>query len=208
MVRLRLRKKVAVTFLAREVHRMPFGFLPQPVHLSGLGSGTKTGGRGLESVYCMCPTVVMLRDDGCHVLFACCMLVRDSGYRCDYCMFSRSVDNVGVLWCGWCQRVLPTQKWAAFSSCPGCELAKQQLFSNSFIWHACHMISPPELHLVNDRLNVGHASSVKDFITDWWFGRYMEQGGWLVGVVVGHVAVAHDVFDKASTFLLRRVVLK
>ena len=26
-----------------------------------------------------------------------------------------------------------------------------------------HMTSPPELHLANDRLNVGHASSVKDF---------------------------------------------
>ena len=32
----------------------------------------------------------------------------------------------------------------------------------------------------------------------------MEHGGWLVDVVVGHVAVV----DKASTFLLRRVVLR
>ena len=36
----------------------------------------------------------------------------------------------------------------------------------------------------------------------------MELGGWLVDVVVGQVAVAQNVFDKASTFLLRRVVLR
>ena len=42
----------------------------------------------------------------------------------------------------------------------------------------------------------------------WLFCRYMELGGWLVDVVVGHVAVAQNVFDKASTFLLRRVVLR
>ena len=35
----------------------------------------------------------------------------------------------------------------------------------------------------------------------------MEHGGWLVDVVVGHVAVAQSVFDKASMCLLRRVVL-
>ena len=33
--------------------------------------------------------------------------------------------------------------------------------------HACHMTSPPELHLAYDHLNIGHASSVKDlFIGD------------------------------------------
>ena len=42
----------------------------------------------------------------------------------------------------------------------------------------------------------------------WWFCRYMGHGGWLVDVVVGHVAVAQSVFDKASTFPLRRVVLR
>ena len=42
----------------------------------------------------------------------------------------------------------------------------------------------------------------------WWFCRYMEHGGWLVDVVDGHVAVVQNVFDKASTFLLRRVVLR
>ena len=29
----------------------------------------------------------------CHVLLACCMLVHGSGCRCDYYMFSRSVDT-------------------------------------------------------------------------------------------------------------------
>ena len=33
----------------------------------------------------------------------------------------------------------------------------------------------------------------------------MGHGGWLADVVVGHVAVAQSVFDKASTFLLPRV---
>ena len=54
------------------------------------------------------------------------------------------------------------QKWAAYSSCPGCELTKQQLFRDSVICHACHMTSSPELHLGYDHLNIRHASSVKD----------------------------------------------
>ena len=42
--------------------------------------------------------VVMLPVDTtmavmCHVLFVCCMHVHGSGCRCDYCMFSRSVDT-------------------------------------------------------------------------------------------------------------------
>ena len=35
----------------------------------------------------------------------------------------------------------------------------------------------------------------------------MGHGGWLVDVVVGHIAVAQSVFDKASTFLLVRSIL-
>ena len=42
--------------------------------------------------------VVMLPVDTtmvviCHVLFVCCMHVHGSGCRCDYCIFSRSVDT-------------------------------------------------------------------------------------------------------------------
>ena len=70
------------------------------------------------------------------------------------------------------------------------------------------MTSPPELHLPNDHLNIGHASSVKDLIIGDSVGVWDTYGGWLVDVVVGHVAVAQSVFDKASTFPLRRVVLR
>ena len=36
----------------------------------------------------------------CHVIFVCCMHVHGSGCRCDYCMFSRSVDTCRrpVMW--------------------------------------------------------------------------------------------------------------
>ena len=34
----------------------------------------------------------------------------------------------------------------------------------------------------------------------------MGHGGWLVDVVVGHIAVAQSVFDKASTVLLVRSI--
>ena len=58
------------------------------------------------------------------------------------------------------------------------------------------MTSPPELHLANDHLNIGHANSIKNLI----FGysvRYMEHGGWLVDVIVGHVIVAQSVHVSA-----------
>ena len=63
-----------------------------------------------------------------------------------------------------------------------------------------------ELHLANDRFNVGNASSVKDSI----IGDSVDILNTieLVDVVVGHDAVAQSVFDNASTFLLRRVVLR
>ena len=86
------------------------------------------------------------------------------------------------------ERVLPAQKWAAYSSCPGCELAKQQLFWDSIIWHACHMTSPPELHLANDHLNIGHASSIKNVTIGDYVGIW---NAW--ELVIGTVSIPYSI---------------
>ena len=77
---------------------------------------------------------------------------------------------------------------------PCCEFAKHKL-CDSDIWHASHMTSPPELHLANNRFNIGHASSVKDFITGYSICPRNTDAG-----VAANVAVAPNAFDQVSTF--------
>ena len=57
-------------------------------------------------------------------------------------------------------------------------------------------------------ISISDNSSVKDLIIGDSVGIWVTEDGSTVDVVVGHVAVAQSVFDKASTFLIRIVVLK
>ena len=199
----------------------------------------------------------------CHVLFVCCMHVHGSGCRCDYCMFSRSVDtwmrpvmlmmsHYGLhdaelaLWhsslseshriarvrheliaamCYDQLRCLAITLWRClivlkclWASPSSAEVGGLQFLLHLWARQTKIVLGFGHLTCVPYDQSTGVASCERSFqcraqqlcqgFHHWWFCRYMEHGGWLVDVVVVLVAVTQSVFDKVSTFLCRRVVLR